>query len=115
MVQKRQYTNHAQPIHIPCIGFGGTGTGRGGAILGVRRWRGQPHARFGHSAGAGAVYFTKQNLDTAKFVDAIRLIQNDDDAYCYGSARASIVQDRDGTHYCAIAMTKYQPPEQAAE
>lgn len=64
-------------------------------------------------AAAGAVYFTKQQLDTANFQDAIQLIQNDDDAYWCGSARASIVQDRDGTHYCAIAMPNYVEPEPA--
>lgn len=66
-------------------------------------------------AGAGAVYFTKQNLDTANFADAIRLIQNDDDAYWCGSARASIVQDNDGTHYCAVAMLDYVVPEEPTE
>lgn len=66
-------------------------------------------------ARAGAVYFTKQQLYTANFQDAIRLIQNDDDAYWCGRANASIVQDRDGTHYCAVAMPKYVIPEAAEE
>ena len=64
-------------------------------------------------AGAGAVYYTKQNLDTANFADAIQLIQNDNDAYWCGSANAHIVQDNDGTHYCAVQMPKYQVPEPA--
>ncbi|MHA3916260.1 hypothetical protein [Halovulum sp. GXIMD14793] len=64
-------------------------------------------------AGAGAVFFTKQNLNTANFADAIRLIQSDDDAYWCGRAGASIVQDQNGAHYCAIAMTEYRPEEPA--
>lgn len=63
-------------------------------------------------AGGAADYFTKQKLDNANFQNAIQLIQNDDDAYWCGSARASIVQDNQGTHYCAIAMPKYQIPEE---
>ncbi|MEM9638010.1 MAG: hypothetical protein AAGA94_10225, partial [Pseudomonadota bacterium] len=63
-------------------------------------------------AAAPAVYFTKQNLDTANVADAVQLIQLDDDAYWCGSARASIVQDRNGTQYCAISMPEYQPPEE---
>ncbi len=64
--------------------------------------------------GAGAVYFTKQNLDTANFADAIRLIQNDDDAYwCQQQARAATFKSEQGNWYCAIAMPKYQEPEQA--
>lgn len=64
-------------------------------------------------AAARAVYFTKQELDTASFADAISLIQNDDDAYWCGSTQASIVQDNQGTHYCAIAMPNYTEPEAA--
>lgn len=62
-------------------------------------------------AGGGAVYFTKQKLDNANLQDAINLIKNDDDAYWCGAAQASIVQDRDRTHYCAIQMPGYQVPE----
>lgn len=32
-------------------------------------------------AGGGAAFFTKQQLDTANFADAIGLIQNDDRNY----------------------------------
>lgn len=65
--------------------------------------------------GGGSVYFTKQKLDNANFQDAISLIQNDDDAYWCERAEASIVQDREGTHYCAIAMPKFQAEEEPAE
>ena len=66
-------------------------------------------------AGGGAVFFTKHSLNTANFADAIRLIQNDDDAYWCGSARAHIVQDSDGTHYCAIQMPDYVAPREGGE
>ncbi|MDO5612249.1 MAG: hypothetical protein Q4G14_03285 [Paracoccus sp. (in: a-proteobacteria)] len=62
-------------------------------------------------AGAGAVYFTKQNLDTASFTDAIQRIQNDDDAFWCKRAAASIVQDATGAYFCAIRMEKYQSEE----
>ena len=46
-------------------------------------------------AGAGAVSWTKQNLDTVNFTDAISLIQNDDDAYwCERAGVATPIQDR---------------------
>lgn len=67
-------------------------------------------------AGGGAVYFAKQNLDTANFADAVRLIQNDDLNYwCGTAANAPLIQDRDGTQYCAIAMPQYQAEEDGAE
>lgn len=66
-------------------------------------------------AGAGAVYFTKQQLDNANFQDAIGLIRNDDEAYWCGRAEASIVQDAGGRPFCAVSMPRYQIPEQAEE
>lgn len=68
-------------------------------------------------AGRLGIRFTKQNLDTANFQNAIGYIHNDDDGYWCGRASASIVQDRDGTHYCAIQMPNYVVPveEEAAE
>lgn len=66
-------------------------------------------------AGGGAVFFTKQNLDTANFADAVRLIQNDDRNYwCGTAANAPLIQYRDGTQYCAIAKPRYQVPEEPA-
>ncbi len=62
-------------------------------------------------AGGGAVYFTKQELDTANFADAIGYIQNDDDAYwCQQRARAATFKSEQGNWYCAIAMPRYQEP-----
>jgi len=59
----------------------------------------------------GAVYFTKQNLDTANFADAIQLIQNDDRAYWCGSANGQNVKANDGSWFCAVGMPKYQGSE----
>lgn len=63
-------------------------------------------------AGAGAVYFTKQNLDTANFNDAIGLIRNDTRAFWCERAQASIVQDAGGKPFCAVSMPRYQIPEE---
>lgn len=63
-------------------------------------------------AGGGTVYFTKQQLDTANFQDAIGLIRNDDDAYWCKHAQASIIQDAGGKPFCAVSMPKYQIEEE---
>jgi hypothetical protein len=48
-------------------------------------------------AGAGAVYFTKQNLDTANFHDAIQLVRNDTRAFwCKRAGVATPLQDATG-------------------
>lgn len=65
-------------------------------------------------AGTAAVYFTKQELNTANFLDAISLIQSDDDAYwCRQQARAATFKSEQGNWYCAVQMPKFQAPEQA--
>ena len=66
-------------------------------------------------AGAGAVYFTKQELDSANFADAIQLIQNDDDAYWCQRADGQIINSQSGSKFCAIHMPNYVEPEPAAE
>lgn len=64
-------------------------------------------------AGGGAVFFTKQNLDTANFQDAIHLIQNDGDNYwCGTAAQSPVITDRDGLSYCAVQMPDYVTPEE---
>jgi hypothetical protein len=63
-------------------------------------------------AGAGAVYFTKQQLDNANFNDAIGLIRNDSRAFWCDRAGASIVQDAGGKPFCAVSMPKYQGGEE---
>jgi hypothetical protein len=45
--------------------------------------------------GSGAVYFTKQNLDTANFQYAARLIQNDSDAHWCNSAKGQAIKAND--------------------
>ena len=65
-------------------------------------------------AGAEAVYFTKQRLDTANFDDAIRLIQNAADAYwCRQQVRAATFQSEASDWYCAVGLPKYQEQEGA--
>ena len=66
-------------------------------------------------AGAGAVYFTKQQLDTANFQDPIRLIQNDDDAYWCGRANGQNIQGASGTYFCAVPMGQFQETVEPAE
>lgn len=66
-------------------------------------------------AGGGAVYFTKQQLNNANFTDAVRLIQNDDDAYWCNSAKGQTVKANDGSWFCAVGMTKYQEPQSETE
>lgn len=66
-------------------------------------------------AGGGAVFFTKQNLDTANFKEAVKLIASDDDAYwCRQQARAATFKSEQGNWYCAIHMPQYQEPEDEA-
>jgi hypothetical protein len=63
-------------------------------------------------AGTGAVYFTKQNLDTANFNDAIGLIRNDSRAFwCDRAGVATPIQDATGGYFCPIRMPRYQPEE----
>jgi len=64
---------------------------------------------------AGAIYFTKQQLDTANFQDAIKLIRNDNRAFWCGRAGASIVQDAVGKPFCAVQIPQYQIPEEGGE
>jgi hypothetical protein len=65
-------------------------------------------------AGAGAINFAQQDLNTANVADAIRLIQNEDDAnWCQQQARAATFESEAGDRYCAIGMPKYREPEQA--
>jgi hypothetical protein len=67
-------------------------------------------------AGGGAVYFTKQNLDTANFADAIRLIQNDNRNYwCGTAAQSPVITDREGLSYCAVQMLNYMTPEEGGD
>lgn len=67
-------------------------------------------------AGAGAVYFTKQNLDTANFQDAIGLIRNDTQAFwCERAGVSTPIQDATGGYFCPVRMTRYQAPKQAEE
>jgi hypothetical protein len=62
-------------------------------------------------ASAGAVYFTKQNLDTANFNDAIGLIRNDTRAlWCERAGVATPIQDATGGYFCPIRMEKHQTP-----
>lgn len=64
-------------------------------------------------AGAGAVYFTKQNLDTANFQDAIGLIRNDARAFwCERAGVATPIQDATGEYFCPIRMPRYQGGEE---
>lgn len=58
-------------------------------------------------AGAAAVYFTKQQLDTANFQDAITFIQNDDDAYWCDRADGQTISGQSGAKFCAIHMPNY--------
>lgn len=63
-------------------------------------------------AGTGAVYFTKQQLDTANFQDAIGLIRNDTRAFwCERAGVATPIQDATGGYFCPISMPRYQIPE----
>jgi len=60
-------------------------------------------------AGARAVYFTKQNLDTANFNDAIGLIRNNSRAFwCERAGVATPIQDATGGYFCPVRMKKYQ-------
>jgi hypothetical protein len=64
-------------------------------------------------AGAGAVYFTKQNLDTANFNDAIGLIRNDTQAFwCERAGVAIPIQDATGGYFCPVRMPRYQGGEE---
>ena len=64
-------------------------------------------------AGGGAVYFTKQQLDTANFQDAIGLIRNDSRAFwCERPGVATPIQDATGEYFCPIRMEKYQGGEE---
>jgi hypothetical protein len=63
-------------------------------------------------AGTGAIYFTKQNLDTTRFDETLRFIVDDGNAYWCNRTDAAIINDRNGKWYCAIPMPKYQEPEE---
>lgn len=58
-------------------------------------------------AGGGAVYFTKQELDTANFNSAIRLIATDSDSYWCDKAQGQIVSSKSGDKHCAIYMPEF--------
>ncbi|TRD14772.1 hypothetical protein FEV53_18365 [Palleronia caenipelagi] len=66
-------------------------------------------------AGGGAFYFAKARIVGDDFSRSVQLIAQDDDASWCGFANAPIIQDRNGLSYCAIAMPKYQAPEEPAE
>lgn len=64
-------------------------------------------------AGAGAVYFTKQQLDNANFNDAIGLIRNDTRAFwCERAGGATPIQDATGAYFCPVRMPRYQGGEE---
>lgn len=61
--------------------------------------------------GDGAVYFTKQDLDTANFNDAIQLIRNGTRAFWCQRVQASTAQDAGGRPFCANQPLGYQVEE----
>lgn len=63
-------------------------------------------------AGAGAVYLTKQELGTANFNSAIRLIATDSDSFWCDKAKGQIVSSQSGEKHCAIYMPEFQKQEE---
>lgn len=63
-------------------------------------------------AGGGAIYWTKQNLNTANFQGAIELIRNDSLVFWCDGVQASIVQTAGEKSFCAVAVPKYQIPRE---
>ena len=65
-------------------------------------------------AGGGAVFFTKQQLDTANFYSAIRLIATDSDSFWCDKAKGQIVSSKSGDKHCAIYMPEFREQEEPA-
>ena len=63
-------------------------------------------------AGAGAFFAAKANIVRNDFQRSVALITQDDDAGWCNIANAPIIQDRNGTNYCAIAMPEYQATQE---
>lgn len=64
-------------------------------------------------AGGGAFYYAQATIREQDFNRSVQLISQDDDARWCGIANGQIIQDRNGTSYCAITMPEYQVPEPA--
>ena len=62
-------------------------------------------------AGGGAFYYAKASIEENDFNRSIQLIAQDNDAGWCKIANASIVQDNQGTHYCAVAMQNFVEAE----